>query len=178
MRKILIAFLVILSCSSLVAKTTSYDIGGGQTLLLNEDGSYEIIATDIDTSAFVGKQYTLDIMRTFDPLITLAMMDDPSAALLGKEFYYSLLEESGVLNSIMSQIPNVSIIFLNETTVFLSFEGEGQRETSYRVASNNDLFLMRDDGFEQKLGTFSDDYSEICLLVEDSSLPFYLVRQE
>lgn len=129
MRKILIAFLVILSCSSLVAKTTSYDIGGGQTLLLNEDGSYEIIANDIDTSAFVGKQYTLDIMRTFDPLITLAMMDDPSAALLGKEFYYSLLEESGVLNSIMSQIPNVSIIFLNETTIFLSFEGEGQRET-------------------------------------------------
>ena len=55
MRKILIAFLVILSCSSLVAKPTSYDIGGGQTLLLNEDGSYEIIANDIDTSAFVGK---------------------------------------------------------------------------------------------------------------------------
>ena len=105
-------------------------------------------------------------------------MEDPSAAFLGKEFYYSLLEESGVLDSIMSQIPNVSIIFLNETAVFLSFEGEGQGETSYRVASNNDLFLMRDDGFEQKLGTFSDDYSEICLLVEDSSLPFYLVRQE
>ena len=37
---------------------------------------------------------------------------------------------------------------------------------------------MRDDGFEQKLGTFSDDYSEICLLIEESSLPFYLVRQE
>ena len=124
MRKILIAFLVILSCSSLVAKPTSYDIGGGQTLLLNEDGSYEIIANDIDTSAFVGKQYTLDIMRTLDPFITLAMMEDPTAALLGKEFYYSLLEESGAFDLIVDQIPNVSLIFLSEDTVF--YDGCGK----------------------------------------------------
>lgn len=179
MRKTAFAFLFIfLSCFVLVAKPTAYDIGGGQTLLLNKDGSYEIIANDIDTSEFVGKQYTLDILRTFDPLITLAMMDDPSAALLGKEFYYTLLEESGVFGSIISQIPNISMIFLNEISVFLSVEGTGQIETSYRIASNNDLFLTDVNGTEQKLGTFSEDYSEICLFLEDDSLPLYLVRQD
>ena len=178
MRKIVVAFLIILSCSSLVAKTTSYDIGGGQTLLLNEDGSYEIIENNIDTSAFVGKQYTLDILRTFDPLITLAMMEDPSAALLGKEFYYTLLEESGAFDLVVEQIPNVSLIFLSDDTVFASVEGEGQSEANYRATSNNDLFIVAPDGTEQQLGTFSEDYSEISLLIEDDTLPLYLVRQD
>lgn len=42
-----------------------YDIGG-QSLLLKEDGTYEIIEKTIDINKIIGKQYKFDLRRSVD----------------------------------------------------------------------------------------------------------------
>ena len=168
MRKFLVVLVVLLTSFSLIAVT--YDIGGGQTLVLNDDGTYEIVAAESDTSEIVGKQYKLEIERTIDPLIDLAIMEDPSIAALGRDFIYSLLE-----GMIESEIPEVSFVFLSQEKVLVTIEGEEPVEAEYRVAPDKSLFITAWDGTEEGLGTFSDDYGEI--MISADGIPVYLVRQ-
>ena len=169
MRKFLVVLVILLSSFSLIAVT--YDIGGGQTLVLNDDGTYEIITVESDTSEIVGKQYKLEIERTIDPLIDLAMMEDPSMAALGRDFIYSML--AGMIES---EIPEVSFVFLSQEKVLLTVAGEEPVEAEYRVAPDKSLFITTWDGTEESLGTFSDDYREI--MISADGIPVYLVRQE
>ena len=90
MKKILVFTLFLCVLASSFA--TDYDIGGGQKLILKEDGTYEIITSVIDTSVVQGKQYSLDMKRSLDPLIELMVLEDPSLMLLGKDYVASLLE--------------------------------------------------------------------------------------
>ena len=94
MRKVItLVILLGFICSAVSASATEYDLGGGQTLLLHEDGTYEIVTSKVEVDRIVGRQYKLDLMRSIDPFITLAMMEEPSLAFLGKEYYYSILED-------------------------------------------------------------------------------------
>lgn len=90
MKKILVFTLFLCVLASSFA--ADYDIGGGQKLILKEDGTYEIITSVIDTSVVQGKQYSLDMKRSLDPLIELMVLEDPSIMLLGKDYVASLLE--------------------------------------------------------------------------------------
>ncbi len=176
MRKIAaMIILFVLICSWIFAATTEYDIGGGQTLLLYEDGTYEIITSRIESEWIVGKQYKLDLMRTLDPFISLAMLEDPSSAFLGKEYYYSILEDTGLIDMIASEIPDFSIIFLSNDKVLLSSDGE-TLETTYRITPTKVLFINGWNEVESEIGIFSENYEEIRLSIEDT-LPVYLVRQ-
>ena len=94
---IMISFILV--CSSISA-ITEYDIGGGQMLLLNDDGTYEIISSEVEFNRIIGKQYKLDIMRSIDPFIKLAMMEDPSYAFLGEAYYSAILEETGIMEAV------------------------------------------------------------------------------
>lgn len=166
---------IVLVCSSISA-VTEYDIGGGQMLLLNDDGTYEIISSEVEFDRIVGKQYKLDIMRSIDPFIKLAMMEDPSYAFLGEEYYSAILKETGIMDMIATEIPDVSIVFLSEESILLIYEGNSPFETSYRISSAKKLYLTGNDGDEREIGTFSDDYEEIKLAIDDT-LPLYLVKQ-
>ena len=73
MRKVItLVILLGFICSAVFASITEYDLGGGQTLLLHEDGTYEIITSQVEVDRIVGRQYKLDLMRSIDPFITLA----------------------------------------------------------------------------------------------------------
>lgn len=174
MRKSVFVLVFVFVCFSLTA-VTEYDIGGGQTLVLNDDGTYEIITTQIDSARIIGKQYKLALERSLDPLITLAMMEDPTFALLGKDFYYSLIEEMGVFDMVASEIPDFSLVFLSSRKVLLTAEGENPFEANYRISSTRTLFLTAVDGSEIELGTFNENYSEIRIMT--GGLPIYLVQQ-
>ena len=159
-----IALLILLGfiCSAVSASVTEYDLGGGQTLLLHEDGTYEIVTSKVEVDRIVGRQYKLDLMRSIDPVITLAMMEEPSLAFLGKEYYYSILEDTGIMGMIMAEIPDFSMVFLSD---------------DYRITPSKTLYTVNVDGIEQEFGTFSEEYDEICINIEDS-VPVYLVSQE
>lgn len=172
MRKILSAImLTVFICSSIFAATAEYDIGGGQSLLLYEDGTYEIVTSQVDSDRIIGKQYKLDLMRTLDPFIRIAMMDDPSIA-----YYYSMLEDTGLIDMVTSEVPDFSVIFLSDEKVLVSVDGE-TFETTYRITPAKVLYINGWDGVEQEIGTFNDDYEEICIPTEDT-LPVYLIRQD
>ena len=88
MRKVItLVILLGFICSAVSASVTEYDLGGGQTLLLHEDGTYEIVTSKGEVDRIVGRQYKLDLMRSIDPFITLAMMEEPSLAFLGKDYF-------------------------------------------------------------------------------------------
>lgn len=92
MRKVItLVILLGFICSAVSASVTEYDLGGGQTLLLHEDGTYEIITFQVEVDRIVGRQYKLDLMRSIDPFITLAMMEEPSLAFLGKDYFFPSL---------------------------------------------------------------------------------------
>ena len=103
---IMISFILV--CSSISA-ITEYDIGGGQMLLLNDDGTYEIISSEVEFNRIIGKQYKLDIMRSIDPFIKLAMMEDPSYAFLGEEYYLHQETEARSFPELRSLIVGVDI---------------------------------------------------------------------
>ena len=177
MRKMTAMMMVlVLICSSIFSAANEYDIGGGQTLLLNEDGTYEIITSRVESDRIVGKQYKLDLMRTLDPLISLAMMEEPSSAILGKEYYYSVLEDTGLIDMIASEIPDFSVVFLSMEKVLVTIDGE-PFETTYRITPSRDLYVDGWDGVEREFGIFSENYEEIRLTIEDT-FPAYLVRQD
>ena len=169
MKKILSASLLLLFSFSLFA--ASYDIGGGQSLILNEDGTYEIVKSSIDAGAIIGRQYKLDLNRSIDPINTLMMMEDPSTAILGKDFYRSMIEEMGLLDMIAAEIPDFSLIFLSPEKVLVTMEGEDPTELDYRITGGKELFVS-----EEEIGTFSDDFSEIQIMSE--GIAFYLVQQD
>ena len=178
MRKF-IALVILLGfiCSAVSASVTEYDLGGGQTLLLHEDGTYEIIISQVEVDRIVGRQYKLDLMRSIDPFITLAMMEEPSLAFLGKDYFYSILEDTGIMDMIMAEIPDFSMVFISEDKVLVSLEGEIPLEMDYRITPSKTLYIVNIDGIEQEFGNFSEEYDEICINVEDS-IPVYLVSQE
>ena len=159
MKKILVFTLFLCVLASSFA--TDYDIGGGQKLILKEDGTYEIITSVIDTSVVQGKQYSLDMKRSLDPLIELMVLEDPSIMLLGKDYVASLLE-----GMIGTEFPAVSLIFISGEKVLLTIEGSSPQEASYRISADNSLFITGADGEETEVGTFSPDFSELRIVVE------------
>lgn len=76
--------------------TQSFDIGDGRTLILNDDGSYEVVDSSFDTSRIIGRQYVIDTDALIDSLIDMAALEDPSILLLGRDFARSLLVEMGI----------------------------------------------------------------------------------
>ena len=175
MRKVItLVILLGFICSAVSASATEYDLGGGQTLLLHEDGTYEIVTSKVEVDRIVGRQYKLDLMRSVDPFITLAMMEEPSLAFLGKDYYYSILEDTGIMDMIIAEIPDFSMVFLSDEKVLISMEGEIPLEMDYRITPSKTLYIVNIDGIEQEFGNFSEEYDEICINVEDS-IPVYLV---
>lgn len=168
---------IALMCFQLAASVMEYDIGGGQTLLLKEDGTYEIVEKTIDINKIIGKQYKFDLRRSLDLLISIVMLEDPTSVMLGKDYYYSLFEDTGIIDMISSEIPDISFIFLSEEKVFVTMEGEEPLETSYRITPSNNLYIVAKDGTEQEIGTFSKDYGEIMLSFSED-FPVYLVQQK
>ena len=69
------------------------------------------------------------------------------------------------------------MVFLSEDKVLVSLEGEMPIEMEYRITPSKALYIVNVDGNEQEFGTFSEEYDEICINVEDS-IPVYLVSQE
>lgn len=173
MKKIAFIFLLLFFSFSVFA-VTEYDIGGGQTLILNDDGTYEIVLKELDYSSIIGMQYKLDLTRSLDPLITLAMMDDPSLAILGKEYFYSLIEETGYMDAIASEIPDISFVFLSQEKVLVIVEDESPLETDYRIDSDRTLTITNVYGEEFEFGTFSEDFTEIEIISE--GIPFFFVQ--
>lgn len=172
-------FIVMLSfvsimLSSLFCAVQEYDIGNGQTLFLNEDGTYEIISSEIDSDEIVGKQYKLDFTRSIDPLITLVMMEEPSAAILGRDFYYDLLAEMGILDMLKEEIPDFSCIFISSDKALFTITGEDPIEVDYHISASRNIYVK--NGYDEiNLGILSGDYSEIKLT--SAEFPLYLVRQ-
>ena len=99
-------------------------------------------------------------------------MDDPSIA-----YYYSMLEDTGLIDMVTSEVPDFSVIFLSDEKVLISMEGEMPLEMDYRITPSKTLYTVNVDGIEQEFGTFSEEYDEICINIEDS-VPVYLVSQE
>ena len=175
MRKVItLVILLGFICSAVSASVTEYDLGGGHTLLLHDDGTYEIITSQVEVDRIVGRQYKLDLMRSIDSVITLAMMEEPYFAFLGKEYYYSILEDTGIMDMIIAEIPDFSMVFLSDEKVLVTMEGEMPLEMDYRITPSKALYIVNIDGIEQEFGTFSEEYDEICINVEDS-IPVYLV---
>lgn len=177
MRKVFFTIMLI-ACVyfSLFAKTTEYDIGEGRTLLLYEDGSYEIVSSSIEPDIIVGKQYKLDMVSILEPYIALAILEEPSLSNLDKDYVYSLLKDTGLFDAIMAEIPNISLIFISKEKLLLIADEE-KIEAFYRITASRELYFEDSDGAEEKIGKFSDDYSKIVLEFDDT-IPIYLVRQE
>ena len=97
--------------------------------------------------------------------------------MLGTDYYYSLLEDIGIIDMISSEIPDISFIFLSEEKVFFTMEGEEPLETTYRITPSKILYIVAKDDTEQEIGTFSKDYGEIILSFSED-FPVYLVQQK
>lgn len=172
MRRMLLILMIVIISLSLYADVPEYDIGGGQTLLVKEDGTYEIVQGEIEAEKFVGKQYKIDWDKSLDDqFISLLKMADTTGML-------ATLGDAALKELLLSRATEASIVFLSTDKVLLIEEGEAPVEATYRITPAKDLYITRDGYAEEYLGTFSDDYSEICNTDNDYLLTVHMVRQD
>lgn len=143
--------------------TQSFDIGDGRTLILNDDGSYEVVDSSFDTSRIIGRQYVIDTDALIDSLIDMAALEDPSILLLGRDFARSLLVEMGIEELISSEIPDLSFIVLSADRMLVTMSGEDPVECSYSITGGGSITIDLDDGSEPVRGSVKEDGSAIDL---------------
>lgn len=174
MKKLALVLVLTLSALSLFA-TQTFDIGGGRSLVLNEDGTYEIVSgqTSASVPSLAGSQYTLDIEALRSFLVEIAIASDPSLAMLGEELINSIIDYS-----LMSEELNISFIFLNDERVIMIFSDEDPVETTYYIDGSRRLYFNELDSSSSVLiGLFNEDYSSITLS-DDSGMLIKLSRVE
>ena len=116
MRKLLTTTLL-LAAALCQAAASTYDIGGGRQLVLDENGTYSIIQTEFDTSPLVGRQFVIDYDALIDTAVDLAVAEEPSLLILGRDTLSALVEELGLIDEFRAQVPDFSLIFISEDRV-------------------------------------------------------------
>ena len=132
---IAIVVLALMASQFIFASDQEFDIGDGRRLVLHDDGTYEVVHAQVDTSLVVGSQYVIDMDSTMELALEYAILEDPSVALLGKDLLLSMMQETGLVELIEEQIPDFSMIFLDMERVLFTMEGEDPVEYPYRIAS-------------------------------------------
>lgn len=155
-----LALAFVLCTCTLFAKT-QYDIGDGRTLVLNDDGTYEILESQFDTSVLVGKQYRLDMDAIIDEAIDYAIAQDPSIAIFGKEILVSLIENTGLLDQLVEEIPDISFIVISSDTMLATMSGEEPMQCEYTVTGGGKITIKAEGG--DVGGTVEKDGSKIVL---------------
>ena len=138
---IAIVVLALMASQFILASDQEFDIGDGRRLVLHDDGTYEVVHAQVDTSLVVGSQYVIDMDSTMELALEYAILEDPSVALLGKDLLLSMMQETGLVELIEEQIPDFSMIFLDMERVLFTMEGEDPVEYPYRIASDYDLMV-------------------------------------
>ena len=160
-KKLFIAAVLIAFALSLPA-VTEYDIGGGQKVLLYEDGTYDVVAPRMDTSKLAGSQYSLDWDALLSFFADLMIVEDPDMAILDKGFV------TGMLRAMIGEF-EIHFVFLSSDEVLVSMTGEIPDTFSYRLDSNRNLYVE-----DERIGGFSEDYSRLNFVIE--GIPLTLVK--
>ena len=58
---IAIVVLALMASQLILASDQEFDIGDGRRLVLHDDGTYEVVHAQVDTSLVVGSQYVIDM---------------------------------------------------------------------------------------------------------------------
>ena len=171
MRRILLILISALMYFSLYASSTELDIGGGQKIILNEDGTYEIASEEVESERLIGKQYKADWYKSLDSqFISLLRMADTTGMLWS-------LDDDAIQELLLSRAPDTSVVFLSADKLLLAIEGEAPTEASYRITPAKELYIISDGSEEEYIGTFNDDYSEICNSDNELFMTIHFVRQ-
>lgn len=160
MRKLLTTTLLLAAALCLAAAST-YDIGGGRQLVLDENGTYSIIQTEFDTSPLVGRQFVIDYDALMDTAVDLAVAEEPSLLILGRDTLSALVEELGLIDELRAQVPDFSLIFISEDRVVATMAGEEPAEMAYTVDGSGMISLENPDGETEKLGLLEEDCTRI-----------------
>lgn len=166
MRKILPLLLALLFALPAFS-ATAYEVGGGKTLIVYDDGTYEVVESFADTSFLTGRQYSVDWSDSLSPVIALATASDPELSYLNNAVLSAMLasyiESSGI---------SFSLIFLSEDEVLAVMTDEASIETErydYKLTQGGTLYLY---GEETESLVFSEDYSRLTMTLD--GLPLVL----
>lgn len=102
---------------------TEYAVGDGRRVILNDDGTYEIVTDTIDTSVLAGRNFKIDFDSLIDAAMNYAIIEEPGLMLFGKDTLTSMLEELGIMDQILTEIPDVNFIFISSDRVLVLQEG-------------------------------------------------------
>ena len=164
---IVIVVLALMASQFILASDQEFDIGDGRRLVLHDDGTYEVVHAQVDTSLVVGSQYVIDMDSTMELALEYAILEDPSVALLGKDLLLSMMQETGLVELIEEQIPDFSMIFLDRERVLFTMEGEDPVEYPYRIAPDLSLGILIPDGGWYELGSFDTSFDMLDIPVDD-----------
>lgn len=165
-------FLAILLCCAFTAfSVTEYDIGGGKTLIVYDDGSIETIDNRVDPTFLIGRQYAIDWEESLYPFISIAVAAEPSLALFRED---ALAEMMASYFGITGD--SISIIFLSEDEVLMASSIEGSSDIErydYMLAPGKVVYILDGEG---TVMLFNDDYSAITIPVDGLPLVFSRVK--
>ncbi len=164
---IAIVVLALMASQFILASDQEFDIGDGRRLVLHDDGTYEVVHAQVDTSLVVGSQYVIDMDSTMELALEYAILEDPSVALLGKDLLLSMMQETGLVELIEEQMPDFSMIFLDRERVLFTMEGEDPVEYPYRIASDLSLGILIPDEGWYELGSFDSSFDMLNIPVDD-----------
>lgn len=91
MKKALLVLIAII-CLSPLGAVTEYSVGDGRRVILNDDGTYEIVTDTIDTSVLAGRNFRIDFDSLIDAAMNYAILEEPGLMLFGKDTLTSMLE--------------------------------------------------------------------------------------
>ena len=106
-----------------------------------------------------------------------AIIEEPGLMLFGKDTLTSMLEELGIMDQILAEIPDVNFIFISSDRVLVLLEGEDPLETSYEVSPSYSLRVQNLDGEWTTMGTFNEELTEISIKEPSTGITVKLVMQ-
>lgn len=104
-----------------------------------------------------------------------AIIEEPGLMLFGKDTLTSMLEELGIMDQILAEIPDVN--FISSDRVLVLLEGEDPLETSYEVSPSYSLRVQNLDGEWTTMGTFNEELTEISIKEPSTGITVKLVMQ-
>lgn len=178
MMKRFLPLTTILLCLALtLSAVTEYDIGGGKTLVVYDDGSSEIVEKLIDPIIIVGRQYSFDAEETVRTALPRFRAENPLLAFADEDFLISMLVpqvKAGAQNS------DISLIFITKDELQMVINGKGNiytGRTNYRLVSGGVAYMTLPDIGELQM-VFNKDYSQVSMMIpgEEIELVFSQVN--